>query len=93
MIHSDAYDVRYKGKPAKLYVLRNEGECWGRLVTADAEYDVVTKRDQYDQPDDVAATAFARAAGQGTLPPAGWEGCFRGPGGEYPPSTEGALLP
>ena len=66
---------------ALLFVLRNNGECWGRLVLSDGEeLDVVTSRDYYDQDDLVALSAFARAAKRGRVQPAvGWLGLVEGP--------------
>ncbi|MFN8758832.1 MAG: hypothetical protein ACK5XA_08490 [Tagaea sp.] len=67
---------RIKRQPAQVRVVRNSGECWGRLVLKDGtEMDVFVNRDWYDQEDEEAAAAFVRAARRGKAsPPAGWRG-------------------
>ena len=68
MLISAPHAVRYKRRPAVLYVLRNNGYCWARLVTGKtAEYDVFTRRDLYDEPDDYAAEVFMAAARRGNI--------------------------
>lgn len=56
--------------------MRNNGECWGRLVIdGKGEFDVVTGRDHYDRSDEMALGAFERAAKRGRIEPAvGWLG-------------------
>jgi hypothetical protein len=73
---SDPFSFRLHNKPAVVYVVRNNGECWGRIVTeGGTEYDVSTRKDWYDQEDLSAAMAFAnRARGEHLDPPAGWTG-------------------
>jgi hypothetical protein len=74
MLMTDAFNITYKGEPAKLYVMRNDGYCWGRVVTKDGEeLDAITRKDYYDQEDEVAAVAFERAAKRGNVESAaGW---------------------
>ena len=61
----------YEGKPAQMYVLRNDGYCWGRIVTESGqELDVTTEADHYDQEDEIAADAFIEAALGGAAEPA-----------------------
>lgn len=69
MIFSDAFPITFNGKPAQIRVIRNDGFCWGRLITKRSERDVYTKRDYYEQEDLVAAQAFERAAKRGNIEP------------------------
>lgn len=63
MLISQAFPLTYDRKPAQMRVLRNDGYCWGRLITADgAQLDVATARDHYDDCDEDAAASFIRAA-------------------------------
>lgn len=73
-IISDGYEFTFKRKPARMHVIRNDGFCWGRLVTADDEFDVSTRRDFYDYDDETAAEAFIRVAKTGRYeePYASW---------------------
>jgi hypothetical protein len=64
MLESHSTFVTYRGEPAELSVMRNDGECWGRLVTArGAKFDVECADDQYDQDDSNALDAFEAALG------------------------------
>jgi hypothetical protein len=68
MLSSEMFPITLKGKPAQLYVCRNNAFCWGRVVLPNGKnYDVDTRRDYYDQEDLVAAEAFERAAKRGKL--------------------------
>lgn len=63
MIGSHSRLVTFRRAPAVLSVIRNNGSCWGRLITAQGvELDVVTRRDWYDQGDEDALDAFERAS-------------------------------
>jgi hypothetical protein len=60
MIASPGYTFEWHGKAATLYVLRNDGYCWGRLVDhTGKEFDVLGEADLYDCED---SEAFARLA-------------------------------
>lgn len=73
MLMSKAYRTTYKKKPAKLYVYRNNGVCWGRLEVGNEQFDVVTRKDWYDYPDEDAASAFIKNVERGRVEPAvGW---------------------
>lgn len=62
MISSDARPITYRGKPALLYVIRNDGFCWGRVVLPDGtNLDVNTAADHYHRDDESALDAFERA--------------------------------
>lgn len=70
MIFSEAFPFTYKGRPAQLRVIRNNGFCWGRIVCKrGGELDVWTRSDQYERTDEAAA-AFIRAAKRGSVEPA-----------------------
>jgi hypothetical protein len=71
MILSEAFRLR---NGAALYVMRNNGDCWGRIVTADGEErDVYGRSDQYNAPDHEAAEYFERQFRRGKSEPAvGW---------------------
>lgn len=59
MISSGPFPFKYKGQPAQLYIMRNNGVCWGRMVLKTGEeFDVSTARDHYDSLDSDAAVAF-----------------------------------
>jgi hypothetical protein len=71
MIFSDAFPITFKGQPAQLRVVRNDGFCWGRLVLKSGEeLDIETGRDQYERADEDAAVAFENAAKRGNVEPA-----------------------
>lgn len=76
MIESASKAITYQGKPARISVMRNDGFCWGRIRLADdgTQLDVTTRRDQYDEPDEVALAAFIRASQrpQRVEPAVGW---------------------
>lgn len=76
MLISEAFALKFNGRPANMRVIRNDGYCWGRLICLDGtEFDVSTARDHYDDDDDKAARAFIRAAQRGNVDdPSGWEG-------------------
>lgn len=76
MLISAGRQIAYRGQRALLFVLRNNGDCWGRLVVdGGGEFDVVTARDYYERSDEVALCAFERAAKRGRVEPAvGWLG-------------------
>lgn len=76
MLISASREVVHRGRRALLFVLRNNGECWGRLVVGGKdELDVVTARDYYECSDEMALGAFERAARRGRIEPAvGWLG-------------------
>jgi hypothetical protein len=62
MIESHSTFITYQGQPAELSVIRNDGVCWGRLVTAQgAKYDVECPVDQYEEDDSDALDAFSEA--------------------------------
>lgn len=62
-IVSDARTIKFRGKSARLSVIRNNGFCWGEIVTSSGEsLDVHTRADHYDSDDDEALDAFERAA-------------------------------
>ncbi|MFO1285652.1 MAG: hypothetical protein U1F25_10875 [Rubrivivax sp.] len=76
MLISACREITFRGQRALLFVLRNNSECWGRLVVAGKdEFDVVTARDYYERSDDAVLGAFERAAKRGRIEPAvGWLG-------------------
>jgi hypothetical protein len=59
---SEGFPVTFRGAPAQLHILRNDGYCWGRLVTASGEqFDVSPAEedlDLYDYADGDAATVL-----------------------------------
>jgi hypothetical protein len=60
---SEPFPFTLAQKPARLYVLRNDGYCWGRVIDhAGLEWDVSTHHDYYGEPDEIAAEAFIRKA-------------------------------
>ncbi len=70
-----AFNTTYKRQPAQIYVIRNDGFCWGRLVLEDGtNYDITTRRDYYEADDISAAEAFERAMRSGKVeePMASW---------------------
>lgn len=53
--------TQYRGQPAQISVVRNDGNCWGRLVLADGtQLDVVPDDDVYDETDEACAALFDR---------------------------------
>lgn len=62
MLISHARRIQWRGKPADLRVVRNDGYCWGLLVDGEAAWDVSTRRDLYDYCDTDALDAFERAS-------------------------------
>lgn len=73
MFYSESREFKFKGKPATMTVMRNNGHCWGRIVTQDgAEFDVTTRKDWYEECDDDALEAFIRAARRNVEPAIGW---------------------
>ena len=70
MLISEPRTITFRRRPARLYVLRNNGYCWGCIVDADGhEWDVFTRTDWYDQDDEEALDAFERAAKRGRFEP------------------------
>jgi hypothetical protein len=68
-------NTTYKRQPAQIYVIRNDGFCWGRLVLKDGtNFDISTSRDYYEHDDVSAAEAFERAMRRGKVeePMASW---------------------
>lgn len=56
----------YQGQPARLSVIRREGEAWGRLTLDDGTaLDVLLATDVYDLPDDEALACVAGALASG----------------------------
>lgn len=66
MIQSNARQITFQGKPATLYVIRNNGECWGRLVAGGEQFDVSANQDLYDEDDEWALDLFEEAAKLGS---------------------------
>jgi hypothetical protein len=63
MIISQPFEFVLAQQPARLYVLRNDGYCWARVVDSlGIQWDVTTYHDYYGEPDEVAAEAFIRKA-------------------------------
>lgn len=63
MIISHAYEFTWQGHPARLYVLRNNGDAWGRIVDVlGANWDVNPDGDVYDMPDTDALELLAELA-------------------------------
>lgn len=59
MLISRDFPFKFRGIPAVLNVVRNDGHCWSRVRVAGKHVaDVFTNRDLYDYPDDKAAQAF-----------------------------------
>lgn len=66
MLISHSRDITFRGKPARLYVLRNNGYCWGRVVDDRGnEWDISTQADHYDDTDEDALDAFQSASHRG----------------------------
>jgi hypothetical protein len=73
---SEPFPFTFQGAPARLYVLRNDGFCWGRIVRDNApdgeegaQLDVSTHYDQYDKADEDAAECLMDAARNGHAEP------------------------
>jgi hypothetical protein len=62
MILSDPVPFAFRGKPALMVVVRNNGNCWGELRCGETRFSVSTRSDQYERTDEDAARAFIRAA-------------------------------
>jgi hypothetical protein len=64
MLTTDTTAFTFRGEPALMQVMRNNGSCWGRISFIDRaeKFDVNTRHDWYDYPDDEAIEAFIRAA-------------------------------
>lgn len=60
MILSDPVPFAYRGKPALMCVVRNNGYCWGEMRCGAERYSVTTRADQYERTDAEAAEAFIR---------------------------------
>ena len=77
MLISEPFPFVLKGESANMYVLRNDGYCWGRIKfdSSPDQLDVPSLlKDYYDSPDDEAAAAFIRLAHNGkTEDITGWE--------------------
>jgi hypothetical protein len=70
MIFSPPYPFEFRKQPAQMYVVRNDGFCWGRIVLKDGtNYDVATQRDHYERIDEEAAEAFMNKARRGVEEP------------------------
>lgn len=54
MIASDPVAFTFQGFDAYIYVIRNDGYCWGRIVRVDgAKFDVMhIRKDMYDEEDE-----------------------------------------
>ncbi|MBT2325506.1 hypothetical protein J7E62_24540 [Variovorax paradoxus] len=60
MIMSDAVAVTFRGEPATLRVMRNDGYCWGRIVAYDKQQFDVSVPDDEDVYDDCDEHALER---------------------------------
>jgi hypothetical protein len=61
VLESDAVEITFDGEPATLRILRSDGCCWGRIITAAGEeLDVQPDRDVYEYADDQAAEFLKR---------------------------------
>lgn len=55
--------IAFRGERAQLTILRNDGYCWGRIVTSTGKnFDVQTEEDWYDLDDADAMDAAEEAA-------------------------------
>ena len=62
-IYSDALPFQFRREKATIRTIRNNGYCWGRIETKSGKlFDVFTKRDWYEYPDEDAIEAFVRAS-------------------------------
>ncbi len=62
MLISHAREVTFRGCLASLFVLRNDGYCWGRIKTRTGQsfdIDAPDGIDPYDDPDEDALDTFA----------------------------------
>ena len=57
---SKSLDVQFRGKPAELVIMRNDGFCWGRIDSPMGQFDVIPQNDLYDETDDTALECMAR---------------------------------
>jgi hypothetical protein len=76
MIQSAGRKIQYQGGEAYLFVQRNNGYCWGRIVLPDdTNLDVDGSEDYYDCDDEGALNAFEGAASDPDCvdEAAGWE--------------------
>jgi len=64
MIRSHALEFNWRGHPAKLYLMRNDGYAWGRIIDVlGAEFDVNPPNgDVYDWDDTTALEFLAEYA-------------------------------
>lgn len=64
MLNSEPVEFKFRGKPARMQVFRNDGFCWGRITVPSTgeKFDVNTAADHYDDTDEDAIDAFIRAA-------------------------------
>ena len=60
MILSDPVPFAFRGKPALMCVVRNNGHCWGEMRCGPERFSVTTRADQYERTDQEAAEAFIR---------------------------------
>lgn len=75
MIQSHTRTITVDGEPAELSVIRNNGECWGRLVLPlGTLIDVEASADLYGMADEEALDALEVAAqdDQNCSPAQGW---------------------
>lgn len=77
MLTSDGINLTFEGQPATLRILRHDGCCWARIVTATGEaLDVQPKWDIYDYEDGEAfefLKRYIRRLGRkGTAAALGW---------------------
>lgn len=76
MIESHSEPFVFRGKPARMSVIRNNAACWGRIRFDDnsPELDVEPRRDWYESDDYEAIAAFIRMARNGRRvgPALGW---------------------
>lgn len=69
MILSDPVPFAWRGKPALMCVVRNNGHCWGEMRCGADRFSVTTARDQYERTDAEAAEAFIRRTRVATFKP------------------------
>jgi hypothetical protein len=63
VIISHPYEFTWRGHPARLYLLRNNGDAWGRIVdVCGANWDVNLDGDVYDMSDTDALELVAELA-------------------------------
>jgi hypothetical protein len=92
MIQSAGRKIQYQGGEAYLFVQRNNGYCWGRIVLPDdTNLDVDGSEDYYDCDDEGALNAFEAEAQEGGLSHGvGWEMTWAEAVAECDGSDEGA---